>query len=198
MEMISSTLISVVSFAAFSIGQSMPTISEDNTNSYSEHHWSLSNNQSGSITSSIQKLYDIRPPLEEKNRLSWNDPTKLREDSITSAVIKVRSTLGINAADRVRSFLNYTHGWDSGRGTPLSLTSLEMMNRFLSRFDLKNKSVAVFMTDEGNAVINWPLLNGHLIEVEFYKNTVSVFVDGDDDEAFYSLNDNNLHSSLFL
>jgi len=103
------------------------------------------------------------------------------------AVPFFKESLDDHSADRVAMLLECKVGWNGSSALPLSLDSLFSCVEFLARHNLKGRDVGVFMSDEGNLVLNWPKPCGEgIIEIGFMSSQRSLYVSGWDDEVIYA------------
>lgn len=101
-----------------------------------------------------------------------------------AALQAVREKLGEHAAYRLERFMAYQEGWDSGRGDPLQLGSLEGLPKFLAMADLGNRDAAIFMSPDGNVVLNWHRNQGSLLEIEIFRDSILCFDEAEDSEVY--------------
>ncbi len=98
--------------------------------------------------------------------------------------------LDAHSAERLAQIFDCEAGWDGSNARELSLESLHWCAQFISSYELRGKEVGVFMSPDGEMVLNWPkTAGGGLAEITFSKNGYSLFVTGWDDDAFYEFSD---------
>jgi hypothetical protein len=98
--------------------------------------------------------------------------------------------LGAHAAERLTMLLECKTGWDGCDAAALNLASLNIASHFVSTFDLREKEVGVFMSRDGNIVLNWPRPNDHkIVEIEFFPDCYSLYVGGNEDADFFDFGD---------
>lgn len=96
-----------------------------------------------------------------------------------------RSVLGEYNITRLREFADLSQGWDSGRGQRMNLLSLELVSRFLSDTKFRPDNPSVFMSADGNIVINW-LDRGDessMVELEFRDSGINYYIEMADEEG---------------
>lgn len=85
--------------------------------------------------------------------------------------------LGENAVRRFGVFQQYSAGWDSGRGEPLSPASTAALEYFLNHFDEFSVEPSLFLTTAGNLQLIWEDRNGKAIELDFYGNYIVSYIE---------------------
>lgn len=101
-----------------------------------------------------------------------------------STLISERATVAVGAAGlkRLESFLQLRPGWDGNHSKPVDLQSVETFSNFFSSTGLRPNKLGVFMSAQGNVVVNWPDQNGSLVELEFQPSGVEYFIEKTGDE----------------
>ncbi|MGD9810918.1 MAG: hypothetical protein AB7U35_06225 [Sphingobium sp.] len=89
----------------------------------------------------------------------------------------IRNKLGARAAERFSRFMEYEDGWDGGRGKSLDPGSTASLMQLLSLIDLSTHDVGLFMSLDGNVVLNWTMADGSLVEIELAPEAVNVYVE---------------------
>lgn len=89
----------------------------------------------------------------------------------------VVSVIGANGVERLATFARLSPGWDGKDSRSLSTHSLKRLSEFCSRFDLKTRDIATFMSHAGNVVINWHDAQGGLVEMEFLPTSIECYVE---------------------
>jgi hypothetical protein len=96
--------------------------------------------------------------------------------------------IGERGARRFEEFKTYQSGWDYGRGSPLSVRSVSVLNSFLSRFlDRTIDQPSLFLTHQGNLQLGWENTNGSAIELEFFPDRIEFFVEALNEEGSVGL-----------
>lgn len=91
-------------------------------------------------------------------------------DKITIDEGYMKQVLGEHSFSRLVACANFSAGWDDGSGRPISNSSVMLMQRYFKEhyppdytppvYETKihteaNKAMSLFMTSEGNLVLNW-------------------------------------------
>lgn len=93
------------------------------------------------------------------------------------------------AAERFRKFTEYSDGWDGKGSRGLSLVSLKSLTKFISKYRLNRDDVGIFMSSQGNLILNWPVNNDGLAEVEFHGDKLEFYFEANDHGEVLSLSD---------
>ncbi|MFZ2448108.1 MAG: hypothetical protein WAW37_17255 [Syntrophobacteraceae bacterium] len=100
--------------------------------------------------------------------------------------------LGSNATDRLEEFKNYDHGWDSGKGEPLSQISIAFVDTFANKYsELRNRVPSLFLTREGNLQLSWEDEDGQPVEVEFFPDRLEYYVGRTEEEGAINIDPEN-------
>jgi len=89
--------------------------------------------------------------------------------------------VGAQGQSRIEIFRQMSAGWDNGRGQALNLESLRQANEYARGMGYR-ADVSVFMSEEGNIVLNWfdppatAETAGKTVEIEFGQ-VVSVYIE---------------------
>lgn len=132
----------------------------------------------------------------------WVDPLDdLLAAAGNSAVVdrvfsQVERKIGLHAANRLKKFTSYRNGWDSGSGKSLSNDSLRSLETFLSVVPDCSEGFAIFMSPQGNLILNWYDKANKLIEIEFLKNIVSCYIEATEKEIEIPVNESAIKSLL--
>lgn len=90
-----------------------------------------------------------------------------------------RQIMGENGLNRLREFTRYEPGWDLGRGRPLALRSVVILNAFLNQLpELAAYRPSLFMTHEGNLELGSQDATGRSISIEFYPDKLDYYLEG--------------------
>jgi hypothetical protein len=143
--------------------------------------------QDTSITLSIDDSLDDLASLLLSDQCESASTNDLLEQisaahSRQQLLTRVREAIDSNAAHRLDMFIDYRPGWDHGSGKALSIGSLNALRRFIDAESLDERDASLFMSHDGNVVLNWRSRRGHLIEVEFLPDSVVIFSAADDVE----------------
>lgn len=135
------------------------------------------------LFSGITRHVGVRWSVTEEQTLQTLAEKRVKEAALQAA----REKLGEHAAYRLERFMTYQEGWDSGRGGQLQLGSLEGLTKLLAMVDLGNRDAAIFMSPDGNVVVNWHRNQGSLLEIEIFQDTILCFDEAEDSEAYLSM-----------
>lgn len=108
---------------------------------------------------------------------------QLRNGSSTLIGEAARTVIGDVGVNRLENFFNLQAGWDGPKSRPISLESVEVLSRFFAETGLQPKEVGVFMSAQGNVVVNWLDREGKLIELEFLPSAVEYFFERTGEEG---------------
>lgn len=122
------------------------------------------------LTPDTQQLSTIKVGL-----LQANDSTLIGEDA--------RSVIGAAGLKRLQSFLRLQNGWDGKSSKPINLKSVEVFSSFFADSGLRPKELGIFMSAQGNVVVNWPDHDDRLVELEFLPNGVEYFMESSGEEG---------------
>ncbi|MGH9930525.1 MAG: hypothetical protein ACREA9_15040 [Pyrinomonadaceae bacterium] len=90
-----------------------------------------------------------------------------------------RQIIGENGLNRLREFTGYQRGWDLGRGKPLALRSVVILDAFLAQLpQLAAYRPSLFMTHEGNLELGSEDAMGRSISIEFYPDKLDYYLEG--------------------
>jgi hypothetical protein len=106
----------------------------------------------------------------------------LQEDVSTLISDAARGAVGTAGLKRLENFFRLQGGWDGQASKPIDLTSVEVFSHFVSQSGLRPDQLGVYMSAQGNVVVNWPDHGGRLIELEFHSNGVDYFVERSGEE----------------
>ena len=122
------------------------------------------------LTPDTQQLSTIKVGL-----LQANDSTLIGEGA--------RSVIGAGGLKRLQSFLRLQNGWDGKSSKPINLKSVEVFSSFFADSGLRPKELGIFMSAQGNVVVNWPDHDDRLVELEFLPNGVEYFMESSGEEG---------------
>ena len=124
----------------------------------------------GYVTPDTQQLSMIKVGL-----LQANDSTLIGDAA--------RSVIGTAGLTRLQSFFQLQGGWDGKSSKPIDLKSVEVFSSFFSDTGLRPKQLGIFMSAQGNVVVNWPDQDNRLVELEFLPNGVDYFIESSGEEG---------------
>ena len=84
--------------------------------------------------------------------------------------------LGADGVERLERFRKFRANWDGEGARTLARDSVETFSQFFRDAGLRPNEMAVFMSREGNVMVNWIDDFGGLIELEFAGAGVSFFL----------------------
>lgn len=120
------------------------------------------------------------------NRAYREATASVAREDLTRAVSE---NLGEHAAERFRRFMDYPDGWDHGCGRRLDPGSIDAFLRLLRMTDLPTANVGLFMSPDGNVVINWESPTDDFIEIEIEPETLEVYLGSEDREITVPLDE---------
>ncbi|MFC5438513.1 hypothetical protein [Rhodanobacter ginsenosidimutans] len=103
-----------------------------------------------------------------------------------------KAVLGELGIQRLESFLQLRAGWDGPTSKPIRLDSIDVFSQFFSDTALRPEQMGVFMSAEGNVVVNWLDKTAQLVELEFDPDGVNYFIENGEIEGTISANDLSL------
>lgn len=113
------------------------------------------------------------------------------------AVRGFSARFGEYAGERLGMLFGCQAGWDGADAKALDLASVNTALSFISKFDLRGQDVGVFMSPDGQLILNWNVAAG-IFEVTFGDGSLSVFVEGMEDGETYLLSDSSLKEVVLL
>ncbi|WP_068857468.1 hypothetical protein [Perlucidibaca aquatica] len=78
---------------------------------------------------------------------------------------------------RLRDFIQLQAGWDGRASRPLNLSSVTAFSAFFDKTRFFPAKMGIFMSAQGNVVVNWPDAAGKLVELEFNSLRVDYFIE---------------------
>jgi len=128
--------------------------------------------------------------LHVVGRETWLSPTKsfsatgyeLYFVEAETLGFQAKQVLGLNAVKRFDLFKQYKSGWDVGRGLPLSLHSVAVMEAFISFFNDFRQEPSLFLTPEGNLQLGWEDKDNNSVEIEFFPDRIEYYIESFDEE----------------
>jgi hypothetical protein len=87
------------------------------------------------------------------------------------------SSIGAGGLKRLKDFLQLEAGWDGRGSKAMDLKSVAVFSRFFSESGLIPQHIGIFMSAQGNVVVNWPDQSNQLIELEFHPSSVDYFIE---------------------
>lgn len=96
------------------------------------------------------------------------------------------TAIGNTGLRRLANFFRLHAGWDGNSSKPIDLHSVEVFSSFFADTGFRADGLSVFMSGQGNVVVNWLDQNNQLIELEFLKSGVEYFVESTGEEGAVS------------
>ena len=107
----------------------------------------------------------------------------LREDVSTLISDGANAAVGAAGLKRLGNFFRLQAGWDGRASKPIDLNSVAVFSSFFAETGLRPDQLGVFMSAQGNVVVNWPDQAGQLIELEFHSSGVDYFIERSGEEG---------------
>jgi len=107
----------------------------------------------------------------------------LHGDESTLISDAAKAAVGLAGLNRLQTFFQLQAGWDGPSSKPLDLSSIETFSDFFSRTRLRPEGLGVFMSAQGNLVVNWPDSDNKLIELEFHSTDIDYYVERSGEEG---------------
>jgi hypothetical protein len=110
-------------------------------------------------------------------------PGLLHENVSTLISAAAKAAIGSTGLSRLEAFFQLQPGWDGKASKPIDLNSVADFSKFFDETSLCPSGLGIFMSAQGNMVINWPDQKGQLIELEFHSSGVDYFVERNEEEG---------------
>ena len=94
-----------------------------------------------------------------------------------------RAAVGAAGLKRLENFFRLQAGWDGKASKPIALNSVAVFSSFFAETGLRPDRLGVFMSAQGNVVVNWPDQDRHLVELEFHSSGVDYFIERSGEES---------------
>lgn len=94
----------------------------------------------------------------------------------------IAAKLDAQAAKRLKRLATFADGWDQGQGQALTEDSLLGLERLLELADFRGLDVALFLSRDGQLLLNWPDAQNELVELEVARNCLMVFIGANGEE----------------
>jgi hypothetical protein len=107
-----------------------------------------------------------------------------------------KEALGIQGTQRLLSFAELGAGWDGGSGNLLQLSSLARMDEFFGSYDIRPAGLGVFMSQDGDLIVNWLDAQGFIVELEFSSSKVAAFFEATEESMVMEKIDSRLIERL--
>ena len=107
----------------------------------------------------------------------------LLEDVSTLITDAASAAVGTAGLKRLGNFFRLQAGWDGRASKPIDLNSVAVFSSFFAETGLRPDQLGVFMSAQGNVVVNWPDQAGQLIELEFHSSGVDYFIERSGEEG---------------
>jgi hypothetical protein len=104
------------------------------------------------------------------------------------------AAIGPSGVARIREFWLYPHGWDSGKGNPLSPLSVALFEMFIGAYSDFSATPSVFLTLEGNLALAWEDHADARIEVELSPSALELFFAFSDEEFVFASGEEGMHA----
>ena len=101
----------------------------------------------------------------------------LQEEVSTLISDAARVAVGPAGLKRLENFFRLQAGWDGRASKPIDLNSVAVFSSFFAETGLRPDRLGVFMSAQGNVVVNWPDQDGQLVELEFHSSGVDYFIE---------------------
>ena len=101
----------------------------------------------------------------------------LQEDVSTLISDAAKVAIGTAGLKRLENFLRLQAGWDGRASKPINLNSIAVFSGFFAETGLRPDQLGIFMSNQGNVVVNWPDQDGQLVELEFHSSGVDYFIE---------------------
>lgn len=130
----------------------------------------------------VQWIYPADAPIGATPQSSTVFVGQLHDKISPSA----KAALGELGVQRLESFMQLRAGWDGPDSRAIRLESIEVFSQFFADTALHPKQMGVFMSAEGNIVVNWLDQGGQLVELEFDPKGINYFIEdgGKEDTVF--------------
>lgn len=107
----------------------------------------------------------------------------LQEDTSTLIGDSAKAAIGNAGFRRLENFFRLPAGWDGSASKPIDLNSVAVFSRFFSETGLRPDHLGIFMSAQGNVVVNWPDQDGQLVELEFLPSGIDYFIERSGEEG---------------
>lgn len=107
----------------------------------------------------------------------------LHENVSTLISAAASAAVGSAGLKRLESFLQLQPGWDGMTSKPIDLNSIADFSSFFDETGCRPSRLGVFMSAEGNVVVNWPDQHDQLVELEFHSSGVDYFIERSGEEG---------------
>lgn len=142
----------------------------------------------------IQQQHSIYPVVISNKALDTQQSSAVKAGLLyenVSTLISNPAKVAIGSAGikRLESFFKLQSGWDGRDSRSISLNSVADFSNFFDETGFCPEKLGIFMSAQGNVVINWPDQRGQLVELEFHSNGVDYFVEENGEEGTLSKED---------
>jgi hypothetical protein len=100
-----------------------------------------------------------------------------QKDVFTLISSAASAAIGPNGLTRLENFFGLEAGWDGRGSKPIDLNSVIAFSRFFDTTSLCPEKLGVFMSAQGNVVVNWLDQEDQLIELEFHSSSIEYFLE---------------------
>lgn len=94
-----------------------------------------------------------------------------------------KAAIGDTGSKRLENFFRLQAGWDGDASKPINLNSVEVFSNFFAETGLHPDRLGIFMSAQGNVVVNWPDQDGQLVELEFLPSGIEYFIERSGEEG---------------
>lgn len=107
----------------------------------------------------------------------------LHESASTLISDAARAAVGTAGLKRLESFFQLKSGWDGVGSKPINLNSIASFSNFFDETGLRPEGLGVFMSAQGNVVVNWLDKHRQLVELEFSPSGLDYFIEENGEEG---------------
>ena len=107
----------------------------------------------------------------------------LQEETSTLISDAAKAAIGDAGLKRLENFFRLSAGWDGRASKPIDLNSVAVFSRFFSETGLRPDDLGIFMSAQGNVVVNWPDQDSRLVELEFLPSGIDYFIERSGEEG---------------
>jgi hypothetical protein len=107
----------------------------------------------------------------------------LQEKTSTLISNAAKVAIGNAGFKRLENFFLLSAGWDGSASKPIDLSSVVVFSRFFSETGLRPNRLGIFMSAQGNVVVNWLDQDERLVELEFLPTGIEYFIERSGEEG---------------
>ena len=103
----------------------------------------------------------------------------------SSALISdaAKAAIGSEGYKRLENFFRLSGGWDGSASKPIDLNSVGVFSKFFAETAICPNQLGVFMSSQGNVVVNWQDQDNQLVELEFLPSGIEYFIERSGEEG---------------